>query len=515
MLLLRQVFQSSDGVELLRGHAFERLDRSAPASPIGYWGLGGVARPRHWAPARYSSMVHFRKHKGKAHHAKLVHFKHNAALEREAAGFAPQDQQATDSGGLLRRHMKAGLFDKENDGAPMGTHFVTSPDHPQYVTGEEVAAPKEEHAPMGTHFVTSPDHPQYVTEEEVAAPKEEARAAVKGWAKANSFDSSRAKRAPVPVDAASEGHDLSESVASGDAMGTHFLTSPQLPAEQAWASEAAGAKVLDGGSGMGTHFITDFEHPEDQAEQQRAGLVSSGGDDAQPYVAVPDSSEMGTHFLESPDRPLAVPEAQTKPLVARSQVVPPPHVHSSDVEATEFGTHFIGSDDSFSARKKQDSGAADERAWASQSGVLSDKDKVGDSPYVVPREEGSEEGGVEYDNNVLAPEDRVGEVEYTSADDFASYNAGERDPANTFGPNTVQVRGAGEKAGGGAQGRGMPQSSDESQMPMGTNFVASKQGKAYSKEDVVGRAKPYSSDFPLPWSGTNSVFIGSHQVCHG
>ena len=86
-LLSSQVFQSSGSTtELLRGHAFERLDAAAPRSPVQYWGLGGVGRARKWAPAPYRSMVSFRPHKGgKAHHSKLIHLKHNAALEREAA----------------------------------------------------------------------------------------------------------------------------------------------------------------------------------------------------------------------------------------------------------------------------------------------------------------------------------------------------------------------------------------------------------------------------------------------
>lgn len=486
--LVIQVFQSSDGVELLRGHAFERLDSAAPKSPIGYWGLGGVARPRHWEPARYGSMVHFRPHKGRAHHAKLVHFHHNAALEREAAGLLPQEDSAAvpaaveagKAGRPLRRHMKAGLFDKEDSGAPMGTHFVTSPDHPQYVKEEEVAAPMEEEPPA------------------------------KQWAKANSFDSSTMKRAPV---SARDGHDLSESVAPGDVMGTHFLSSPENPAEQ----EVRGGGVAEEAPAdqMGTHFISNPAHPEEQvAPQPRASMADADGGDSEGYVAVAEAGGMGTHFLQSPDRPGQQPPGarMVKPRdehAAAGRAAAPAHVHSSDAGTSEFGTHFVGSASSFSAPRRKAADEVDEGSWDTQSGVLSAKDRVGDSVYVVPKEAGSEEGGVENDQNMLSPEDRVGNVEYTSDDDYGSYHAGERDPDLTFGPNTVQVRGEAGQAG--LQGRGQPESSDSALMPMGTNFVASKQGEAYSKDDIVGRAKPYSSDFPLPWSGTNSVFIGSHQ----
>jgi hypothetical protein len=489
-----QVFQSSDGVELLRGHAFERLDRAAPKSPIGYWGLGGVARPRHWAPARYSSMVHFRPHKGRVHHAKLVHFQHNAALEREAAGLPPQEDSAAvqvaaaarEAGRPLRRHMKAGLFDKEDNGAPMGTHFVTSPDHPQYVKAEEVAAPEEEEEPSAKQF-----------------------------ARANSFESSTMKRVPVP---ARNGHDLSESVAPGDAMGTHFLSSPEHPAEQ--GAQGGGRVEEAPADQMGTHFISNPAHPEEQvAPQPRASMADADEGDSEGQVAVEDASAMGTHFLQSPDRPGQQPAAgklvkqarrdEQVQVAAADRPAASAHVHSSDTATSEFGTHFVGSASSFSAPRRKAADEVDESSWDTQSGVLSAKDRVGDSEYVVPKEAGSEEGGVENEQNMLSPEDRVGNVEYTSDDDYASYHAGERDPDLTFGPNTVGVRGGAEAAGD--PGRERPQSSDSPQMPMGTNFVASKQGKGYSKDDIIGRAKPYSSDFPLPWSGTNSVFIGSHQ----
>ena len=144
-------------------------------------------------------------------------------------------------------------------------------------------------------------------------------------------------------------------------------------------------------------------------------------------------------------------------------------------------------------------------AWDHEAGMLSPKDQVGESAYVVPREAGSEEGGMESENFVLSPEDQVGNVEYTSSD----YHAGQKDPHKTYGDNLVApARARGEAK---ASSRNQPQSSDASELPMGTNFVASKQGVPYTDDDVVGRKKPYSSDFPLPWSGTNSVFIGSHQ----
>jgi len=137
--LIIQVFESSGSTtELLRSRGIERLDTSAPKSPIQYWGLGGIGRARKWGPSPYRSIVTFRSHKGgKAHHAKLIHLKHNAELEREAAGFFPAPPSERDElpvsakANLLRRHMEAGLFDKEDASAPMGTHFVISPDHPQ------------------------------------------------------------------------------------------------------------------------------------------------------------------------------------------------------------------------------------------------------------------------------------------------------------------------------------------------------------------------------------------------
>jgi len=103
--LIIQVFESRGSTtELLRSRGFERLDPSAPKSPIQYWGLGGIGRARKWGPSPYRSIVTFRPHKGgKAHHAKLIHLKHNAELEREAAGFFPSERDFR-QGGRQRAH---------------------------------------------------------------------------------------------------------------------------------------------------------------------------------------------------------------------------------------------------------------------------------------------------------------------------------------------------------------------------------------------------------------------------
>ena len=68
--------------------------------------------------------------------------------------------------------------------------------------------------------------------------------------------------------------------------------------------------------------------------------------------------------------------------------------------------------------------------------MLSPKDRVGDTPYVLPRVPGSEEGGDMADDNILAPEDRVGNVEYTSTD----YHTGRADPDKTYGDNGIAPR---------------------------------------------------------------------------
>jgi hypothetical protein len=141
--------------------------------------------------------------------------------------------------------------------------------------------------------------------------------------------------------------------------------------------------------------------------------------------------------------------------------------------------------------------------------VLSPKDRVGDTPYVLPREPGSEEGGDMADDNILAPEDRVGNVEYTSAD----YHTGRADPDKTYGDNGVaygdnsvapsaQAPASSQKSrqiglfcpssrslltrvwsaqarGDAGSSRRVPVNSDASELPMGTNFVASKQGEEH------------------------------------
>ena len=378
--LIIQVFESRGSTtELLRSRGFERLDPSAPKSPIQYWGLGGIGRARKWGPSPYRSIVTFRPHKGgKAHHAKLIHLKHNAELEREAAGFFPSERDELRrlpmgaKANILRRHMEAGLFDKEDASAPMGTHFVISPDHPQYVRGEEVAA-----------------HRDGMRNEE------EAR---------------ETAGAQQPMRTRSTQHDLSESVTPREAMGTHFISSPTRPEEQGRAGGArqetdgaasvsthSSVSIRDAG-GMGTHFISSPEHPEAQAEgpaslvfSPEEGAAAVGGPAAVGAAmassstttmthetrnagALDDnedaeqdgSAAMGTHFIHSPERPAAQGEASG---VAGEEAAAPrgvagAHVHSSDDEVAEFGTHFIGSKNVFVARGK----TPDTRtAWASSS----------------------------------------------------------------------------------------------------------------------------------------------------
>jgi len=258
--LIIQVFESRGSTtELLRSRGFERLDPSAPKSPIQYWGLGGIGRARKWGPSPYRSIVTFRPHKGgKAHHAKLIHLKHNAELEREAAGFFPSERDELRrlpmgaKANILRRHMEAGLFDKEDASAPMGTHFVISPDHPQYVRGEEVAA-----------------HRDGMRNEE------EAR---------------EAAGAQQPMRTRSTQHDLSESVTPREAMGTHFISSPTRPEAQ---GRTGGARQeINGDTDMGTHFITS---PDRQA-QQSARARRTQHDLSE---SVTPREAMGTHFISS------------------------------------------------------------------------------------------------------------------------------------------------------------------------------------------------------------------------
>lgn len=245
--LIIQVFQSSGSTnELLRGHVWESLDATKPASPIQYWGLGGIGRPHPWHSMKYSSLVHFKKHRGgEAHHAKLVHFKHNALFERVARGLPGTPNggdmvsrlQPGANGELLLRHMKkgklqrpmkAGLFDKEDSDAPMGTHFVTSPDHPQYVKAREVAARNDRHewtASGAESSAVNHAHAEGKTYE-----KDAEEAAEVAEAEGDRVAEQGAER---PVRAGSGEHDLSESVSPSEAMGTHFITSPEHPAEHA------------------------------------------------------------------------------------------------------------------------------------------------------------------------------------------------------------------------------------------------------------------------------------------
>ena len=223
----------------------------------------------------------FRPHKGgKAHHSKLIHLKHNAALEREAAGIFPAPPSQRDQlqrlpvgakADLLRRHMKAGLFDQEDAGAPMGTHFVTSPDHPQYVRGEEVASPTD----------------QSREQEEQA---EEARA------------ETRAQQQVVRAGRAQ--HDLSESVTPRAAMGTHFISSPERPDEQE-RGRGVRQEDKDNTPQMGTHFLTSPDHPAQQFVTDRAAAEGERPTNSGSVAGVRDAGGMGTHFISSPEHPEA------------------------------------------------------------------------------------------------------------------------------------------------------------------------------------------------------------------
>jgi len=188
--LIISVFQSSDGsTELLRRNAFERLDATAPASPVQYWGLGGIGRPATGSLHPTAAWCISATTAAAAHHAKLIHLKHNAALEREAAGLAPRlppssqgDQVERLAGGrkadLLRRHMKAALFDRE-----AGQEY------------QQRAAQDAADAQSDSERVTE-------------------------------------QCAERPVRAGRLSDDLSESSSPDSAMGTHFLSSPLKPALQ-------------------------------------------------------------------------------------------------------------------------------------------------------------------------------------------------------------------------------------------------------------------------------------------
>lgn len=381
------MFQSSDSTsELLRGHGWESLDVEKPNSPVEYWGLGGVNRARRWAPAPYSSIVHFRKHLGHAHHgAKLISFKHSAFqkhLEREASGI-PVQQQGDMVQNLVRgargqkqrRHMKAGLFDKEDAG--MGTHFVTSPDHPQYVTAQEVAAPRERQ-----HQAKSESR----TDGYDASKSFEKQARQKTVQAVHASDESTEEQAERPVRAGRGRHDLSESVSAAAAMGTHFLTSPENPAQQPAAHMAAPREEtpqyihVHEASGMGTHFIQSPEHPAEQASPTLIEEEDHTG--AMPYAHERDASEMGTHFIQSPENPaeqattivheprandprMTAPDTST-PLASAARVRSE-HVHSSDEETGDFGTHFVGSASVFNKRNTH---ASKDGAWEQHDAVL-------------------------------------------------------------------------------------------------------------------------------------------------
>jgi hypothetical protein len=445
--LIIQVFESSGSTtELLRSRGIERLDTSAPKSPIQYWGLGGIGRARKWGPSPYRSIVTFRSHKGgKAHHAKLIHLKHNAELEREAAGFFPAPPSERDElpvsakANLLRRHMEAGLFDKEDASAPMGTHFVISPDHPQYVRSEEVAAPtdqtRNEEEPgeaagakqpvrarstqhdlsesvtpreaMGTHFISSPMRP------EEQGRTGGARQETNGDATMGThFITSPDHPAQQRESARRTQHDLSESVTPREAMGTHFISSPTRPEEQGRAGGArqetdgaasvsthSSVSIRDAG-GMGTHFISSPPHAEAQASKPEgpaslvfspeegaaaegpaavgAAMASSssttmtheprnaGALDDNEDAEQDGSAAMGTHFTHSPERAAAQGEASGVAVeeAAAPRGVAGAHVHSSDDEVAEFGTHFIGSKNVFVARGKT---SDTHTAWAASS----------------------------------------------------------------------------------------------------------------------------------------------------
>jgi len=387
----------------------------------------------------------------------------------------------------------------------MGTHFLSSPLKPA-LQGRDSGKAYEHQGQhdvqedMGTHFITSPSHP--------AQQSEQPRAKVAG----------------------------AQRVRDAGEMGTHFLSSPDMPEEQPRVRAAAHEENARDAGEMGTHFLSSPDRPEEQPRVRAAAQEENTR--GQGNMRVQDAGEMGTHFIQSPDSPMTQAEESSTATtikhearatkthtnskkgnthtdkhakIADKKGVNSAYVHSSDDEADAFGTHFIGSASSFHANSAKPAPRRVkhmEDKWDTQSGVLSNKDRVGDSPFVVTREQGSEEGGEESSDNVLKPEDQVGAVEYTS-DDYAGYHAGQRDPDLTFGPNTVAAHS--DSPHSKSSSRNEPLSSDGATMPMGTNFVASKQGKPYSKDDVVSRQKPFSSDFPVPWSGTNSVFIGSHQ----
>ena len=357
---------------------------------------------------------------------------------------------------------------------------------------------------MGTHFISTPENPARQRGPLVAQKQtQNERAGANGE------------------------HDLSESVAPDAAMGTHFVVSPEHPArspalEKQGQGQKGGVHPISSDvprtTAMGTHLITRYDPFQRNYDPFYKGAVVQAAD--------------GNAWAAAPTSPATFGDGDA-PAQARVQDVGNTkmmHGGAAADDSSEFGTHMMTPDGAETGRLdgaqktlSVKTGAAAAGDWSAEH-VLSPGDRVGDSPYVSEREKARDQ--MSPAAFVNRPQDQVGDVEYTSGGDFApAYAASPVPDAGTRGR-----RGAGEGGQGGGDNasknaadvtrevaevatsvfaREVPASSDAPLLPLGTNFAAGEQGAGYAAEDLVGaRKKPFQSDFPLPWSGTNSVFIG-------
>ena len=358
---------------------------------------------------------------------------------------------------------------------------------------------------MGTHFISTPENPARQGGPLVAIQKQK--------------QTPEQKQTQNERAGANGEHDLSESVAPDAAMGTHFVASPEHPARSpALEKQGQGQKGrvhpmssdVPQATAMGTHLITRYDPFQRNYDPFYKGAVVQAAD--------------GNAWASAPTSPATFGDGDA-PAQARVQDVGHTKMmHGGGAAAddsSEFGTHMMAPDGADTGRLDGAQKSLSVKTAAAAAGewsadhVLSPGDQVGDSQYVSEREKARDQ--MSPAAFVNRPQDQVGDVEYTSGGDSAPAYAASPGPAGGSGQGGVDnasknaadmTREVAEVATS-VFAREVPASSDAPLLPLGTNFAAGKQGAGYAAEDVVGaRKKPFQSDFPLPWSGTNSVFIG-------
>jgi hypothetical protein len=169
--------------------------------------------------------------------------------------------------------------------------------------------------------------------------------------------------APETEGAASVRSHFSVDIRDAGGMGTHFISSPENPEAQAevqvpaslgsdlprsdgrnpvFFPEEGAAAVGEAPSAVGAAMVSS----------SRTASSSTTASSSRTMSHEPrDAGVMPAHFTYSHERPAAQGEASGVAVeeAAAPRGVAGAHVHSSDDEVAEFGTHFIGSKNVFAA----------------------------------------------------------------------------------------------------------------------------------------------------------------------